>query len=412
MHVWQAPASSWGPVGKHGYMQAFKSLFTWSYINVLFAAASQIEGRSLHFNIREDFRLCFGCRNLVLALWEKDTSRVLQLTDCKVTPTAAPGESPGAPLIREVFEFLDRRGFINCGIAGSRRALARKKGAAIEKGDVPVKVEATGRGEDAVGMTVEFLEAEETGSGGVKAAEVKIEPAAAIKKEGGSEVETAGVAAVELNARMAKEGTELASDAANRTEEKEVETEMKEAETEKREVKQEQADLPDTATAPKVEDSATHLEEPKAVSDKEVIRGLRALLRAADLQTLTERQLRKQLEAKLGLDLTDKKKLLRAHIEAFLRTGQVEDDTDDEDLGLRRAKDKPLKAEMEKLVTADGNDEKAAGVLESGEKKGKREVQQKRRVVVVGAGPAGLTAARHMQRLGLEVRHHPPDTGK
>jgi hypothetical protein len=305
-------------------------------------------------------------RNLVLALWEKDTSRMLQLTDCKVTPTATPGESSGAPLIREVFEFLDRRGFINCGIAGSKRALARKRGAALEMGTASVKVEA-------VAMTVDFLEAPDDAEGEKKEDVIKAETAPAhIKKEIGSvvgETEAADSGIAKGEAQEAKHESIASTPPANSAEAKD---------------------------SPGVE----------VLLDKEVIRGLRALLRVADLQTMTERQLRKQLEAKLGAELTDRKKLLRVHIEAFLRTGQVEDDTDDEDLGLRRVKEEPeepvLKAEagMDAAVSV----EEENLVQETGGKKAKKEVVPRRkRVIVVGAGPAGLTAARHMQRLGLEV---------
>lgn len=288
---------------------------------------------------------------------------MLQLTDCKVTPTATPGESSGAPLIREVFEFLDRRGFINCGIAGSKRALARKRGAALEKGTAPVKVKA-------VAMTVDFLEAPDDAEGEKKEVVITAETAPALIKEeigsvvGGTEAAGSGIAKGE--AQEAKHEGIASTPPANSAEAKD---------------------------SPGVE----------VLSDKEVIRGLRALLRVADLQTMTERQLRKQLEAKLGAELTDRKKLLRVHIEAFLRTGQVEDDTDDEDLGLKRVKEEPvLKAEAGMDAAVSVKEENL--VQETGGKKAKKEVVPRRkRVIVVGAGPAGLTAARHMQRLGLEV---------
>uniref|UniRef100_A0A7N0UY71 SWIRM domain-containing protein n=1 Tax=Kalanchoe fedtschenkoi TaxID=63787 RepID=A0A7N0UY71_KALFE len=57
------------------------------------------------------------CRNHILGLWSKDISRILLLSDCGVTDAPSKDEHLLAPLIREVYAFLDRSGFINAGIA-------------------------------------------------------------------------------------------------------------------------------------------------------------------------------------------------------------------------------------------------------------------------------------------------------
>ncbi|BFG17699.1 hypothetical protein CerSpe_039730 [Prunus speciosa] len=57
------------------------------------------------------------CRNQILALWSKDVSRILPLTDCGVTDMACAGEPPRASLIRDIYAFLDLSGYINVGIA-------------------------------------------------------------------------------------------------------------------------------------------------------------------------------------------------------------------------------------------------------------------------------------------------------
>ncbi|PON51978.1 Histone lysine-specific demethylase [Parasponia andersonii] len=60
------------------------------------------------------------CRNQILGLWSKDVSRILPLSDCGVTETASANESPCASLIREIYAFLDRSGYINFGIASEK----------------------------------------------------------------------------------------------------------------------------------------------------------------------------------------------------------------------------------------------------------------------------------------------------
>jgi DEK C terminal domain len=48
--------------------------------------------------------------------------------------------------------------------------------------------------------------------------------------------------------------------------------------------------------------------------DSVVVERLQELLKAADLQNTTEKSLRKQLEQELGVDLSEKKKLIRAEV--------------------------------------------------------------------------------------------------
>ncbi|KAK6939383.1 SWIRM domain [Dillenia turbinata] len=59
-------------------------------------------------------------RNHILGLWSKDVSRILPLTDCGVTEMPLEDESPRASMIREIYEFLDQRGYINVGIASAK----------------------------------------------------------------------------------------------------------------------------------------------------------------------------------------------------------------------------------------------------------------------------------------------------
>ncbi|XP_010530295.1 PREDICTED: lysine-specific histone demethylase 1 homolog 3 [Tarenaya hassleriana] len=59
-------------------------------------------------------------RNFILGLWSKNVSRILPVTMCGVAGDPSESESPSASLIREVYKFLDQRGYINAGIASMR----------------------------------------------------------------------------------------------------------------------------------------------------------------------------------------------------------------------------------------------------------------------------------------------------
>ncbi|XP_010449809.1 PREDICTED: lysine-specific histone demethylase 1 homolog 3 isoform X2 [Camelina sativa] len=57
------------------------------------------------------------CRNYILGLWSKNVTRILPVTECGVTGGPPESELPSASLIREVYKFLDQRGYINAGIS-------------------------------------------------------------------------------------------------------------------------------------------------------------------------------------------------------------------------------------------------------------------------------------------------------
>ncbi|KAA0065180.1 lysine-specific histone demethylase 1-like protein 3 [Cucumis melo var. makuwa] len=61
-----------------------------------------------------------ACRNQILGLWCKDVTRILRLVDCGVTDTPSVDEPPRFPLVREIYAFLNLRGYINAGIASEK----------------------------------------------------------------------------------------------------------------------------------------------------------------------------------------------------------------------------------------------------------------------------------------------------
>ncbi|ESQ55820.1 hypothetical protein EUTSA_v10024204mg [Eutrema salsugineum] len=60
------------------------------------------------------------CRNSILGLWSKDVSRILPVTECVAASGLSENELPSASLMREVYKFLDERGYINAGISSVR----------------------------------------------------------------------------------------------------------------------------------------------------------------------------------------------------------------------------------------------------------------------------------------------------
>ncbi|KAI3959163.1 hypothetical protein MKX01_023839 [Papaver californicum] len=61
------------------------------------------------------------CRNLILGLWSKDMGRILPLIECGVPNVPSEEELPRMALIREIYAFLDHRGYINIGVASDKK---------------------------------------------------------------------------------------------------------------------------------------------------------------------------------------------------------------------------------------------------------------------------------------------------
>ena len=122
-------------------------------------------------------------------------------------------------------------------------------------------------------------------------------------------------------------------------------------------------------------------------SDAELLSALAAELAAADMSSTTEKALRKRLEAKFGgIDLTEKKSLLRAGVERFLAGEAVTPGGEEEDKGGKEGK------EQEERARAREEERAEPPLCGPGAS-----------AVVVGAGPAGLGAALHLARCGVRV---------
>jgi len=128
-------------------------------------------------------------------------------------------------------------------------------------------------------------------------------------------------------------------------------------------------------------------EEPKptTITDELLTERTVAYLRTADMNTTTEKQIRKAIEAELGADLTEKKLVVRAIV-----TGFLEDPDKYRDVG----KGKGAEERREDAAKAKAAVAKAKAEIEAAKPKPTKPV------IIVGAGPAGLAAARMLTSHG------------
>eukprot|EP00250_Pteridium_aquilinum_P007360 c17097_g1_i1 orf=102-4427(+) len=60
------------------------------------------------------------CRNLILGLWERDVRHSLCVTDCGINSVAILEETPRESLLRDIYDFLNYHGYINLGILSKK----------------------------------------------------------------------------------------------------------------------------------------------------------------------------------------------------------------------------------------------------------------------------------------------------
>uniref|UniRef100_A0A7S3R0E3 DM2 domain-containing protein n=1 Tax=Dunaliella tertiolecta TaxID=3047 RepID=A0A7S3R0E3_DUNTE len=113
----------------------------------------------------------------------------------------------------------------------------------------------------------------------------------------------------------------------------------------------EEPDEKKTATVQQKEDPPP----PKQVPDEQICARLHEVLKGADLNTLTEKQVRKRLEKELETDLSGRKDLIRKEIDTWLESQQggeeddgdeeeEEEDAEEEDTGKKRSGKRQAKA--------------------------------------------------------------------
>ena len=123
------------------------------------------------------------------------------------------------------------------------------------------------------------------------------------------------------------------------------------------------------------------------ITDELITERTVAFLRTADMNSTTERQIRKAVETELSADLADRKLVIRGVVTQYLSDPSVFDSLL---AGLSKEDKKAQKAE-------------AAAALAKAAKAAAAKPKPTGPVIVVGAGPAGLSAARMLAHHGHEV---------
>ena len=125
----------------------------------------------------------------------------------------------------------------------------------------------------------------------------------------------------------------------------------------------------------------------REITDELITERTVAFLRTADMNSTTERQIRKAVETELSADLADRKLVIRGVVTQYLSDPSVFDSLL---AGLSKEDKKAQKAE-------------AAAALAKAAKAAAAKPKPTGPVIVVGAGPAGLSAARMLAHHGHEV---------
>ena len=125
----------------------------------------------------------------------------------------------------------------------------------------------------------------------------------------------------------------------------------------------------------------------REITDELITERTAAFLRTADMNSTTERQIRKAAETELSADLADRKLVIRGVVTQYLSDPSVFDSLL---AGLSKEDKKAQKAE-------------AAAALAKAAKAAAAKPKPTGPVIVVGAGPAGLSAARMLAHHGHEV---------
>ncbi|MCO5548955.1 hypothetical protein L7F22_002419 [Adiantum nelumboides] len=68
------------------------------------------------------------CRNLILGLWERDVRHNLCITDCGISSVASLEETSRESLLRDVYDFLNYHGYINLGIISKKKSKTQSAG--------------------------------------------------------------------------------------------------------------------------------------------------------------------------------------------------------------------------------------------------------------------------------------------
>lgn len=121
------------------------------------------------------------------------------------------------------------------------------------------------------------------------------------------------------------------------------------------------------------------------VSDEEIVERLREILSQADLNVTTIKTVRKQLESEYGVDLSERKALLRQEVENYLKSAHAPGNNEgvENGEGPEKKKRKPRRTkaeiELEKEGKTQGKGKKAKDGEEKGKGKGRKPKKERKK---------------------------------
>ncbi|KAL5985882.1 hypothetical protein ACLOJK_027872 [Asimina triloba] len=319
------------------------------------------------------------CRNFILDLWSKDVSRILPLIDCGVANEASKDEPPRASLIRDIYSFLDsrikrkviqlltkfRQGYINVGIA-SEKGKAQSSNVPhlkLSNGNKPKEI-CEGRIADSQEEVAYIV-------GQVKSSENFIAEKNGISSAYGKSLSLLETEATKSDSFVPSKGLELSTlDSLRGTVDDEMFTDRQDAFVES---------APVVICSNKINMAEIFIDgkEPKARSCTLVTTGQGDDCMGSQMAKATA----------LNVSSTDLPcKTMDCELDsAFCLDPSIDDNEE----------------EMAKVGVV-GLESAGSNSLEMSDRAPCNN-EVRKRVIVVGAGPAGLTAARHLQRQGFSV---------
>jgi monoamine oxidase len=324
------------------------------------------------------------CRNSILWLWGKDVRRILPLSDCGVSSTPLPDESPRDALIRDVYKFLDYHGYINVGVAVKKPKT---------KDDFEPKLKLSKESMQTENCGDKVADAEEEVAfilGQIKVSEENLSPGQnQIQVEGENQILLLNVEDVKRN--------KLAENCSGSTESDKKDSE--ECGLALMEIDEIPVVAPHTAENSTAEAAINPVVKTEVDIESAVARKDNEEIGTRDTSgsggTEDEAFLGKDHGVKFEVD-----PLVKVHSALDqIKNSYGEDEFSDIDSA--KVLHNLRKHDLQMDLQTDKQEAKLNAVSEAND--ANSVLESRKRIIVIGAGPAGLSAARHLQRLNCHV---------
>lgn len=340
------------------------------------------------------------CRSLILGLWERDVRHTLSVTDCGISAVVSSDETSRERLLWDIYDFLNYHGFINVGITTKKL----KQSSEAQAGDKPQerpRVEhsavlaiadeksAVSYGQDSEMETVSSMKPCSYSCGNKKECSTDQELANA----GNGQKKRLGQAAIILN-----EGTGDLDVEAMDIDKKPVVLGLQNSPAEPRLHGQ------SVYLGRKACSELTAVRSPGHGADEESLLDIKNRIKARNrkkkeaLQNLlTPSETKQSIRSEEVRLLECKDSLLEVKGKAISREDR--DIKAEADASDSYCDQEELKAEVDETTTLNTVSMSAHEFVTSHQEK----KSPQKKVIIVGAGPAGLSAARHLQNMDIQV---------